>query len=57
MHTTKPHRVNRKVYLICMGRPRPVVQATACLDGTSPWARWTDYYLYTTTPPPDNKVT
>ena len=31
MHTTKPRRVNRNVYLISMGRPRPALQATACL--------------------------
>jgi hypothetical protein len=31
MHTTKPRRVNRKVYLICTGCPRPAIRATACL--------------------------
>ena len=31
VHTTKPRRVNRKVYLICTGCPRPAIRATACL--------------------------
>ena len=58
MHTTKPHRVNRKVYLICMGRPRDT-------RGTGySVSRW-DLSLgtvgptttYTQQRPPDKKVT
>ena len=39
MHTTKSHRVSRTVYLIYMGRLRPVVQATVCLLVTRTHAR------------------